>query len=401
MRVCLVGYTFYESSAALLQFAESFARKGDQVDAIVLGRPGKAKRETRGGVNIYRLQTRIVNEQGQLIYLYRTLVFFIRVFLFLSLKQLFRGYDLVHVQNVPNFLVFSAIVPRLLGTPVIQDVYDIVPEFYSSKFTSDRETHTFRVLRAIEKLSAVFSSHVVVPNHVWHERLISRSVSRAKCTVIRYFPDREIFFPRQKTLCDGKFTIIFPGNLNWHQGVDIAVRAFSKVVIEDPEAEFHIYGEGPEKNDLVALTTDLGLTLNVRFHPVVPKNEIVPLMANSDIAVVPVRVGSLFGTDACSVKILEFMALGIPVVASKTKVHGLYYNDSIIQFYANDSVEELAANILELKNDMRLRNQLVSNALEYINSNTWDDEMKKYCAIVESLQGQTPVRSPQTGRPLI
>src|SRR5450432_4734625 len=120
MRVCLVGYTFYESSAALLQVAESFARKGDQVDAIVLGRPGKAKRETRGGVNIYRLQTRIVNEQGQLIYLYRTLVFFIRVFLFLSLKQLFRGYDLVHVQNVPNFLVFSAIVPRLLGTPVIQ-----------------------------------------------------------------------------------------------------------------------------------------------------------------------------------------------------------------------------------------------------------------------------------------
>src|SRR5207302_9436291 len=107
-------------------------------------------------------------------------------FVFLSKSQLRRPYQVIHVQCVPDFLVFSALLPWFFGVPVILDVNDIVPEFYASKFTGDRKSVTFKLLVSVERLSAAFSSHVIVPTHLWQQRLISRSVKAEKCTVIRY-----------------------------------------------------------------------------------------------------------------------------------------------------------------------------------------------------------------------
>ena len=49
-------------------------------------------------------------------------------------RHLRRPYDLVHVHNMPDFLVFTAWFPKLTGAKVILDIHDIVPEFYASKF---------------------------------------------------------------------------------------------------------------------------------------------------------------------------------------------------------------------------------------------------------------------------
>ena len=47
---------------------------------------------------------------------------------------------MIHVHSVPDFLVFAALVPKLLGARIILDIHDILPEFYASKFGASKDS---------------------------------------------------------------------------------------------------------------------------------------------------------------------------------------------------------------------------------------------------------------------
>src|SRR5260370_15750896 len=96
---------------------------------------------------------------------------------------------------------------------------------------------------------------------------------------------------------NGKLLITYPGSLNWHQGVDVAITAFSKIKDKMPDAEFHIYGEGPAKESLIRLADSLGLQNRVIFHGLPPTGEIVQFMANTYLPLEPKRSGSPFGNE--------------------------------------------------------------------------------------------------------
>jgi glycosyltransferase involved in cell wall biosynthesis len=386
MKICLLAYKFYESSPAMMQFASSFAEQGDDIDVICLGRENQPEFARSKGVNIYRLQPRVTNEKDRLSYLWRTVKFFFLATIFISRKHWERQYDLIHVQNVPDFLVFAAFVPRVLGVPVILDVHDIVPEFYASKFTSNRSSVAFRLLVGVERLSAAFASHVIAPTHLWQERLVSRSVKSEKCTTIRYLPDPRMFYPRPKEQSSERFLIVYPGTLNRHQGVDVAIKALAKILPAIPQAEFHVYGEGPAKPYLAELARSLGVAHKVKLAEMLPKEQVIDLMAQADVAVEPKLVESRFANETCSVKMLEFMALGIPIVASRTRVHAFYYDDRMIKFYEADREEDVASAILLLAGDEVLRRSLVANALKYIEANNWLKERERYRELVKRLQ---------------
>ena len=87
-------------------------------------------------------------------------------------------------------------------------------------------------------------------------------------------------------------------------------------------------------------------------------------------------------------KIFEFMAVGVPLVVSRTKIHQYYYDDSLVTYYDGDNQDQLAANILSLRRNSSARNQQVSNALKYVEANNWDIERNQYLGIVDSLAGK-------------
>ena len=167
---------------------------------------------------------------------------------------------------------------------------------------------------------------------------------------------------------------MYPGTLNRHQGVDIAIRAFAKVADQMPDAQFHIYGEGPSKQDLIDLTETLGLTGRVIIRDFLPTNEIADVMATSDLAVVPKRASSLFGNEAASTKIAEFMSLGVPLIVSRTKVDMFYYDDSLVKFFESENESDLADCMLLLWRDQRLRARLATNASRYIWESGWQEK---------------------------
>ncbi len=110
----------------------------------------------------------------------------------------------------------------------------------------------------MERLSAAFATHIIVANDLWCQRLAARSSRPEKCSVVRNRPDLSIFrgSTGKRTKPAGKFLMTYPGSLNWHQGLDVAIAAFAKVADQMPDAEFHIYGEGAAKPSLIALVKE-------------------------------------------------------------------------------------------------------------------------------------------------
>ena len=384
----MLAYAFYESDTRILQYATALAERGDLVDVIALRRGNDVPEfERLNGVNVYRIQERTVNEKGLWAYTSRITRFLFGSMRFLRRKHRECHYDVVHVHNVPDFLVFSAVYPKLKRARVILDIHDLLPEFYASKFKISHKSLLFKLLVLAERCSAAFADHVIIANHLWRHKFVSRSSKAEKCSVVRNRPDLSIFRKNaeQKPREDGKFILTYPGSLNWHQGLDVAVRAFASIADRIPEAEFHIYGEGPAKPSLIDLSKELKMEGRIFFHDFLPSHEIAQVMAKTDLAIEPKRSGSAFGNEALSTKILEFMSLGVPVIASKTTIHAFYYDETIIQYYENDDEAQLAAQILHLKNDAARRRTLAENAKQYVEENTWDARKHEYVRLVDSL----------------
>jgi glycosyltransferase involved in cell wall biosynthesis len=380
----MVAYSLYEMDNRVRRYAEALANRGDEVDVYTLGQPGQQSHGELNGVRIHRIQTRVRNEKKPVTYLAKLLLFLLRSSLVLAKKSLRDRYDVIHVHSVPDFEVFAALVPKWMGSKIILDIHDIVPEFYASKFHTNRDSLVFKALVLLERLSIAFSDHAIIANHLWYETLISRSVVPGKCTVVMNYPDISIFRKSGKTRDDGKFVMVYPGSLNWHQGLDIAIKAFAKIAGRYPEAEFRIYGEGGEMEALVELVGELNMTGRIRFPGTKPMHEIAAVMAEADMGIVPKRAVS-FGNEAFSTKIPEFMAVGVPIIASSTMIDRYYFNDSQILFFRSEDVDDLASKMGMLIDDPELRSRLVENGDDYIRENNWDVKRNEYFELIRSL----------------
>ena len=384
MRVCMIGYTFYDSDNRVRRYAETLVKRGDQVDVIALKKKVQCPSEIVEGVKVFRIQEREQNEKNNITYLFRLLIFLAKSFVFLAYKHCKNPYDLIHVHSVPDFEVFAALIPKILGAKIILDIHDIVPEFYESKFDCSKESLIFKSLVFIEKISISFSDHVIISNHIWYKTLISRSVNENKCTTIMNYPDNSKFYKRDIIRNEKKFKILYPGTLNWHQGLDIAVKAFALIKDQSPQAEFQIYGVGPAQKELIFLINKFGLENRVFLKDSVPISEIADIIANSNLGVIPKR-NDCFGGEAFSTKILEFMNLGIPVIVSKTKIDQYYFNESIVKFFEPENIKDLSEAMLELINNKELRDKLSQKALKFVERNNWEVKKHIYLDLVDSL----------------
>jgi glycosyltransferase involved in cell wall biosynthesis len=384
MRACVLAYAFYENDHRVLRYAEALSRRGDQVDVIALRSSGKSFYEVINGVHVYRVQGRIKNEKGKFSYLFRLIKFLLISGLFLSWLRVKHRYDLVHVHSVPDFLVFAALVPKLFGAKIILDIHDILPEFYASKFSCGQNSLIFKLMLQVEKISIGFSNHVIIANHIWKKKLETRSTCPSKCTAIINYPDSDIFYPREKKCKNNEFKILYPGTISWHQGLDIAVKAFALIKNKAKNLNFYIYGGGTARNQLYEMINQLGLKDRVYLLGEKTLREIAEIIAHADLGVVPKR-NDQFGGEAFSTKTLEFMASGIPIIVAKTEVDQYYFDGSLVKFFEPENVEDLADAMLTMVRDKGLRDRLSKNGLEFVKKNCWNEKNEEYLKLVNDL----------------
>jgi glycosyltransferase involved in cell wall biosynthesis len=385
--VAMLVYSNYSNDNRVRRYAETLARRGDQVRVFCLGKADKVKArqwETMNGVKVLRLQSRSTAEAGKWLPAWRLSRFFLRALSQLSPKNLPDGCDLLHVHNIPDFLVFAGIRLKFRGTPIILDIHDIVPELYESKFTQGRFSLFAAGLRRIEKWSCRFANHVIIANHIWKKTLIERSLPAHRLTALVNNVDLDLFSRKTRTRTDDRIILLYPGTLNHHQGLDIAIEAMDGLSRDFPKIELHIYGRGPSLPKLKEQVSRLKLTEHVKFFDGILIDEVSTLMANADIGIVPKRAEG-FGDQAYSTKIMEFMSQSLPVVLSRTRIDSLYFNDSVAAFFESGNSNDLARAVREILNNPAYRQQLSEQGYAYAQANSWEAMKNVYLDVVDRL----------------
>lgn len=109
-------------------------------------------------------------------------------------------------------------------------------------------------------------------------------------------------------------TLGFLGTLKpWH-GVDCLLQAYALIVREIPESRLRIIGDGPERENLEALCVTLGIADHVSFTGAVTPSQVPHQLGEMDIGIAPYPKLDEFYFSP--LKIYEYMASGLPVIAS-------------------------------------------------------------------------------------
>jgi glycosyltransferase involved in cell wall biosynthesis len=389
-KICMLAYTNYESDNRVRRYAETLAKRGDHVDVFALGEDCSPKGAKQlNGVTVYHIQDRKYNERSKWTYASRLLRFLCRSAVVLSRMHVRNRYDVIHVHNMPDFLVFAAWYPKLTGAKLILDVHDIVPELFENKFKTRLNAVYVAFLKAVEKLSASFVDHVIVSNHLWQDTLTARSVDAKNCSVMVNHVDPGVFSRHVRTRDEERYIVLFPGSFQRHQGLDIALEAFVHFKQEVPNAEFHLYGGSNDviRAELREQVQRLDLNRSVKFFDIVPLDKMAEVIANADLGVVPKRADS-FGNEAYSTKIMEFMSQGLPVVVSKTKIDAFYFQEGVVHFFPSGDSVAMAKAMLDVANDKCLRESLIARGYEYVERNGWDQKKSEYLNLIDSLASE-------------
>src|SRR5687767_7471281 len=163
--VLMIAYTYYESDPRVIREAEAAVAGGFEVDFLALRRENTPACEVVRGVRVLRLNQTRYRGRGHVKYLLSYLEFFVRCFFKSALLFFQKRYRVAHVNNMPDFLVFSTLVPRLFGCKVILDIHDPMPNTFASKFKGGERGFFFRLLLWQELLSAAYASQVITVHH--------------------------------------------------------------------------------------------------------------------------------------------------------------------------------------------------------------------------------------------
>ena len=121
-RIAMAAYTNYRRDPRVRREAEALIEAGHSVVFLASRQPGEPMRERIAGVEVIKLAGLTNRRTSTAIYILDYLIFLLRISLHLTIRPL--RYDLVHINNMPDFLVFGTLLPRVLGRPVIHDVHD-------------------------------------------------------------------------------------------------------------------------------------------------------------------------------------------------------------------------------------------------------------------------------------
>jgi glycosyltransferase involved in cell wall biosynthesis len=108
------------------------------------------------------------------------------------------------------------------------------------------------------------------------------------------------------------------------------------------------------------------------------------LILEGDIGVVPNRF-DVFTDGILPTKLMEYAALGIPAVVSRTTATTAYFDESMVRYVPPGDVDALVAALGELVADPEARQTLARNAQSFTEEHRWGAEADRYVDIVERM----------------
>ncbi len=383
-KICIVVAKYYPEQPIAKRSAETLFKEGHSVDVICLRKRGEKKEESVCGVSVYRLPIEH-HREGMSRYVFEYLLFFILATLKLTQLSIRRRYKVVQVCTLPDFLVFSTVFARLLGSKVILYMFDYMPELFATSFRKGEKHLVVRLLRAVERASIRYAHRVIVVCENQKKRIKEMDhSSNGKVSVVLNVPDDAIFGeePLNAVAKDNKhFRLITHGNLLKRQGVQTLIQAVPLVVKDIPELEVEVVGDGEYLPELQRLARDLKVDGYVTFTGWIPAESVPYHIARADIGIVAHILDLMLPH-----KVFEYLALGKPVVAAEHGHMIVHFSRDTVFFYTPGDEQSLARCVVDLYRHPEKRVLLSAHAtLFYQKYCRWENIKQNYLKVYGEL----------------
>jgi glycosyltransferase involved in cell wall biosynthesis len=379
-QICMIVYSYYPVDARPRREAETLASfRGRRVSVLSLKQGASPRTYQMEGVTVRELDIGKYRGKSGLRYIASYLRFTFLAFLACTKLFLKRRIDVVHVHNLPDFLVFAAIVPRLFGKKLILDIHDTFPETYVTKFraySTAFQRIVFKALCLEERVCSALAHKIICVNHVQRDVLVRRGVPPEKVAISMNVPDHHRFNlgSRKKRAREDSegFKIVYHGLVAERLGVDLAIRAVARLVDQIPGLEFCIWGYGEDLDEMMQLVTKLGMEDHVHLDGIlVPLDTLPVTLADMDLGIVGNRRSA--ATELMlPVKMLECVALDIPVVAPRLKAIEYYFSENMVGYFEPDSIDSMVSAVLKLYRSRSGREKQAERARVFLDTHGWE-----------------------------
>jgi glycosyltransferase involved in cell wall biosynthesis len=330
------------------------AAQGVNIDLICLrDSDSDPAHQTYGNINVTRVGLKR-RRGGKVAYIAQYAAFVLTCFFRLAWRSLTRRYDFVHVHNMPDVLVFSAMVPKLLGAKVILDLHDPMPELMRTIFKLPEESFSVAMLKRLEKWSIRFADLVLTVNLACKKIYSSRSCEPRKIKVVINSPDDDVFQLQRADALNGNgkngngsnpFVILYHGSLVHRNGFDLALESLEKVKKTIPSVRLKVCGARTAFfEEVMKSAQQRGLDRNVDYLGPCNVNEIVEAIGSCDLGIIP-NHRNIFTEINTPTRIFEYLALAKPVIAPKTQGIQDYFGDNDLIFFDLGDANDLARKI--------------------------------------------------------
>lgn len=280
---------------------------------------------------------------------------------FLALRiALTRGFDVIHGCNPPDTIFLLARFFRLFGKRFVFDHHDINPELYEAKF--QRRDRWYRLLCRLERWTFDTADVSIATNESYRRIAIERGgMDPSKVFVVRSGADLsrvKLTAPQESLRRGKKYLVGYVGVIGKQEGIDLLLEAAAHLRNElgRDDVQFVIVGSGTEVAALEKMSEALGVSDHVHFAGRLPDRELWEVLSTADVCVNPDRANEMNDKSTMN-KILEYMALGKPIVQFDLTEGRVSAGDASLYAAKNDTLD-FARKLSELLDDPERRRRM-------------------------------------------
>lgn len=405
LRVCAITCDRYPEDPLVRRTAEAAVSESCEYHVLCSLGEGQAEEEVFNGVHIHRIAVRGKNGRpigritamGHGAMLFYWMIFAIKAFFRLTRLHMKHKFDVVHAHNLPDFLVFSALFPKVFGARVILHIQDVMPELVAVKAKGRFRRLMVALTRVQERICTAFADHVVTVGWPFEKPLLERGVHPQKLSSILNSADPKIFMPSKRTepflgepTEERPLILMYHGTCAARNGLDTAIIAFAKAREVAPHLVFHIRGQGEAIPQLKQLAEVLGVSEHLVFTGYGPLEEVADFVVHGDIGIVCYPSDG-FMDLVLPTKIYEYSWMRRPIIASSTTAIRSMFRPDSLRLCKTSDVDSFAEAIIELYQNPAKRAQMVAEAWSDYHRFRWELMAERYRALLRSLASDEPI----------
>ena len=386
-----LAFTAFPADVRVKREAVAAVATGRSVCVVALAERDKPAEERIGPLTVVRVpgsKTR----SGPVRYLVEYLAFVWRCRRLLASDPRFRRVGIVHVHTLPDFLVWAATPARRHGARVILDLHEIFPEFARAKYPGLVGRVASAVARLLERQARQRADVTITVNRPIAQLLATRSPARPgveHVVLVHNSADPGELGPLRppdgERHSDGRLALIYHGTLTHMYGLDVAIKGVVHASSAGVLLHFTILGDGPERNALRRLVTDLGAGGVVTFEDPIPSHALRDRLTQADAGIVPTRLDAMT-RFSLSNKLLEYVHLGVPVLASGLPSYAAYLRNDAAWFWSPGDPANLATTIKRFAEaSSEERRARATRAQADVKDIEWERERERLIATYEHL----------------